>query len=154
MVHYIRFLRTPQCDLSKKGIDVSAVVAVQTDLSDALLGQDVALVADIVEANSPNGILHSQSVRWQATSRALKFAMQCPSKYASRSVRLHVTAKEAESTSKQLNIAEILDVWSCEFYLLDKQRSEPMVERRLILSNSTSVRIWEETGESMARHIW
>ena len=51
MVHYIRFLRTPYSDVSKKTIDVSAVVAIQTDLSDALLSQDVSLLADIVEAN-------------------------------------------------------------------------------------------------------
>lgn len=154
MVHYIRFLRTPQCDLGKKSVDVSAVIAVQTDLSDALLDQTVLLVADVVEANSPNAVFYSQSIQWQADSRALKFTVHCPGKYMSRPVRLHVATKETNSSSKIFEVPKILDAWSSEFRLSDKQRSEPIVERQLLLSNKSTVRIWEETGESMARHIW
>ena len=155
MVHYIRFLRVPQCAVSrKKTVDISAVVAVQTDLGDALLNQDVLFVADIVEANSPHGVLHSQSVLWQPAIRALKLTVQCPCKYLSRPVRVHVTAKETASALKLLEVPRILDVWSSELYLSDKQRSEPVVERRVPLPNNTSVRMWEETGESIARHIW
>ena len=154
MVHYIRFLRPPQCDASKKGVEISAVVALQTDLSDALLDQDVVLIANVLEANYPNGPLHSQLLHWQAALRVLKFTILCPSRYISKSVRLHMTTKETESASKQLAISNILDVWSCEFRLSDKQRSEPFVERRTPLPNKTNVRIIEEIGESMARHIW
>ena len=154
MVHYIRFLRTPQCDVGKKGVDVSAVVAVQTDLSDALLHQDVDLVADIVEANSPHRIICSELFQWQAASRALKLTLKCPGKYLSLAVRLHVTTKVLPSSLKTLEVPKILDVWSHYLVLSDKQRSVPIVERQLLLSNETCVRIWEDTGESMARHIW
>ncbi|ETI26955.1 hypothetical protein G647_10054 [Cladophialophora carrionii CBS 160.54] len=154
MVHYIRFLRTPQCDVSKKTVDVSAVVAVQTDLSDALLSQDLVLNAEIVEVNSPWRVLHSQSLQWQAISRALKFAIPCPGKYTSWPVRLHVATQETQSAVNLAEIPEVLDIWSCDFLLSDKQRSEPIVERRLLLWNNTTVRIWEDVGESMARHIW
>ncbi|KAJ9606115.1 hypothetical protein H2200_009076 [Cladophialophora chaetospira] len=154
MVHYIRFLRTPQCELSKKTADVSAVVAVQTDLGDALLSQDVLLDANLVEANSSKDLLHSQPLQWQATSRALKFTLPCPGKYISRSVRLQVTTKGTQSTSKQLEVPAIIDVWSSEFRLFDKVRSEPVIERQLRLSNGTTLRLLEDTGESIARHIW
>ncbi|EXJ65423.1 hypothetical protein A1O7_01764 [Cladophialophora yegresii CBS 114405] len=154
MVHYIRFLRAPQCDASKKTVGVSAVLAVQTDLSDALLSQDVVLRAEIVEANSPWRVLHSQSLQWQPTSRALKFTIQCPGKYTSWPIQLHVTTQQTQSAVNLSEIPEILDIWSCAFLLSDKQRSEPIVERRLALWNNTTVRIWEDIGESMARHIW
>lgn len=154
MVHYIRFLRPPQCDVGKKTVDISAVIAVQTDLSDALLDQAVLLTAEVVEANSPNAVLYSHPLQWQADSRALKFIVNCPGKYMSRPVRLHVTTKEQKSSSETFEVPKILDVWSSEFRLSGKQRSEPVVERQLLLSNKSTIRVWEETGESMARHIW
>ncbi|KAH0829666.1 hypothetical protein FOPE_10523 [Fonsecaea pedrosoi] len=154
MVQYIRFLRTPQSDVGKKTIDVSAVVAVTTDLGDAFFSEDVKLLADVVEANSPHGVLYSQTIKWQASSRALKFAVHCPGKYLSRPVRLHVTTTETETASQALEIPKILDVWSCVFLLSDKQRTDPIVERRIALSNRSVVRMWEETGDSIARHIW
>jgi hypothetical protein len=152
-MHYIRFLRPPQCDVSKKTVDISAVVAVETDLSDALLSKDVLLVADVVEANSPHRVLHSQHITWQATSRALKFTVQCPSRFMARPVNLRVASQGTEGSSDFAG-TKILDVWSSEFRLADKQRSEPLVERRMQLANKSTLRIWEETGESMARHIW
>ncbi|OAL23169.1 hypothetical protein AYO20_11037 [Fonsecaea nubica] len=154
MVQYIRFLRTPQSDVGKKAIDISAVVAVTTDLGDAFFSEDVELLADVVEANSPHGVLYSQTIKWQASTRALKFAVHCPGKYLSRPVRLHVTTKETETASQALEIPKILDVWSCVFLLSDKQRTDPIVERRIALSNRSVVRMWEETGDSIARHIW
>ncbi|KIW77190.1 hypothetical protein Z517_09636 [Fonsecaea pedrosoi CBS 271.37] len=154
MVQYIRFLRTPQSDVGKKTIDVSAVVAVTTDLGDAFFSEDVELLADVVEANPPHGVLYSQTIKWQASSRALKFAVHCPGKYLSRPVRLHVTTTETETASQALEIPKILDVWSCVFLLSDKQRTDPIVERRIALSNRSMVRMWEETGDSIARHIW
>ncbi|EXJ70739.1 uncharacterized protein A1O5_05729 [Cladophialophora psammophila CBS 110553] len=154
MVQYIRFLRTPQSDVGKKTVDVLAVVSVTTDLGDAFFSEDVELVANVVEANSPHGVLYSQPIRWQASSRALKFTVHCPGKYVSRPVRLHVTAKEADSAYQSLEIPKILDVWSCIFPLSNKQRTDPIVERRIALSNKSVVKMWEETGDSIARHIW
>ncbi len=154
MVHYIRFLRTPRCEPGKKAVEISAVVAVQTDLGDALLNQDTLLMVSVVEANTPHAPLHSEPLQWQATSRALKFTVQCPGKYISRPVRLHVTTKETQAASKQLEVPKVVDVWSSEFRLSNTESSEPVVERRLQLVNRTIVRMWEETGESIARHIW
>jgi hypothetical protein len=154
MVHYIRFLRTPQTDVGKKTIDISAVVAVTTDLGDALYPLDADLLVEVVEANRPYGVLHSQTIKWQAMSRALKATVNCPAKYMSRSARLHVTTQATASTLAALDVPNILDVWSVTFPLSDKQRTEPIVERQLMLPNKSHVRMWEETGDSIARHIW
>ncbi|OAP55751.1 hypothetical protein AYL99_09903 [Fonsecaea erecta] len=154
MVQYIRFLRTPQSNVGKKTVDISAVVALTTDLGDAFFGEDVELLVNVIEANSPHAVLCSQPIQWQASSRALKFSVHCPGKYLSRPVRLHVTTKDTETASQLLEIPKIVDVWSDVFPLSNQQRTEPIVERRIALSNKSVVRMWEETGDSIARHIW
>lgn len=154
MVHYIRFLRTPQTQAGKKTVDIAAVVAVTTDLGDAYYSQDVDLAVEVVEANRPHGILHSEVVHWQASSRALRFTVNCPGKYASRPARLHVTTHETTAASTSSAVPRILDVWSDAFVLADKQRAEPIVERQLLLPNKRLLRMWEETGDSIARHVW
>ncbi|EXJ78519.1 hypothetical protein A1O1_08920 [Capronia coronata CBS 617.96] len=154
MVHYIRFLRTPQTATGKKTVDIAAVVAVTTDLGDAYYAQNIDLVVEVVEANRPHGILHTQVVTWQASSRALKFTANCPGKYTSRSARLHVTTRATQSASGIMAVPVILDVWSDIFTLSDKQRTEPIVERQLVLPNKSRIRMWEETGDSIARHVW
>lgn len=154
MVHYVRLLRTPQIATSKKAIDVSAVVAVTTDLGDALFPADVSLVAEVVEAHFPYETLCTTSLEWKSTSRALKFNIQCPGKYLSRPALLHVTTKETVDALKAMHVPRIVDVWSVEFALSDKQRTEPVVERQLWLGNKSRLRMREETGDSIARHIW
>ncbi|KAK4936520.1 hypothetical protein LTR10_022627 [Elasticomyces elasticus] len=154
MVHYIRFLRTPQTDVNPKTIDVSAVVAVTTDLGDALYSKDLELIITVVEANHPHGVLHTDTAMWQAGSRALKLKVNCHGKYRSRSVRLHVTTKETLFALKMLDVPRIVDVWSVTFPLNEKQRTEPIVERQFFLPNRSRLRMWEETGDSIARHIW
>ncbi|KAI1614564.1 putative methyltransferase-domain-containing protein [Exophiala viscosa] len=154
MVHYIRFLRTPQTAVKPKAIDVSAVIAVTTDLGDALYSQDLDLIIAVLEANRPHGVLHTETAKWQAHSRALKLTVSCPGKYRSRPVRLHVTTEETLSTLKSLDVPRILDVWSEIFPLSENQRTEPIVERQLLLPNRSRVRMWEETGDSIARHVW
>ncbi|KIW20783.1 hypothetical protein PV08_01361 [Exophiala spinifera] len=154
MVHYIRFLRTPQTEVGKKTVGISAVVAVTTDLGDSLYPLDADLVVEVIETNRPFGVLHTQTIKWQAASRALKFTVNCPGKYMSRSARLHVTTKETASTIASLGIPEVLDVWSPAFTVADRQRTEPIVERQLLLPNKSRVCMWEETGDSIARHIW
>lgn len=154
MVHYVRFLRTPHVAVSKKTIDISGVIAITTDLGDSLFSEDVDLVAEVVEINHPRGVLCTTMLQWQADSRALKFTIQCPGKYVSKSVALHVTTKATTTALHLLAVPEILDIWSVNFRLSDKQRTEPVVERQLWLKNKSLVRVLEETGDSIARHIW
>jgi hypothetical protein len=154
MVHYIRFLRPPQCAIVKKSIDVSAVVAVQTDLGDALLNDEITIVAEITNAKRPYNVLFAQNLQWQATSRALKFTLQCPAKYISRDVRLHMTTVQTQAALKATEIPKVIDIWSSDLLLVDQQRAEPLVERQLIMHNKAISHSWEETGESIARHIW
>jgi len=154
MVHYIRFLRTPQVGRGKKTIDIAAVVAVTTDLGDAYYAEDVDLLVEVTQAHGPHQMLHSQVVKWTGGSRASKFALCCEIKDTSLPVRLHVTTDATAAAIAACHVPKLLDAWSDSFALSDKQRAEPMVERQILLPNMTCLRIWEETGDSIARHIW
>lgn len=152
MVHYIRFLSPPKVvEAGKKNLNVSAVLAVTTDLGDAFYPEDVELRCRVVGVEADRQILHEEPLTWTHQSRALKLVLNCPGKYASQSVRLHVYALELDSS---ILVPKILDVWSLPFYLTDKQRAEPLVDREFLLSSGSKLKIREETGDSIARHIW
>lgn len=51
----------------------------------------------------------------------------------------------------------ILSAWSAPFKIPEAgagTSAGALVERRLQMSKERTLRVWEETGESIARHIW
>lgn len=46
----------------------------------------------------------------------------------------------------------VVSAWSTEFGA--SVEAVKLIERRFMLSNGPQVNIWEETGESIARHLW
>lgn len=154
MVHYIRFLSTPQVSVAqKKVVNVNAPLAVTTDLGDAFFRYDVKLIYSLIDIETQD-LLAEQIIVWKASSRALKTSMTCNGKYLGRKVRAHITTAETRIILASKKIPRILDVWSSPFELADKTRSEPLVARELALSNGSRLQLWEETGDSIARHVW
>lgn len=155
MVHYIRLLRTPQvAEVSKKGIAVTAVAAVTTDLGDAFLAAQTALVARLVDATNTGEILFATDLQWNVHSRAVKLNLVCPDKLVGRLVVVHVTTRETIASLNKEEAPSIMDIWSETFTLKSKQRTEPLVERRIPLAGKSKLRMLEETGDSIARHVW
>lgn len=155
MVHYIRFLRTPQVsDVSRRSLDISAVAAVTTDLGDAYLSQEITLIARIVDATRNGEILGSAEFPWKAGSRAVKINVPCGSKIQGRLICLQLTTRDTISVCSSHDIPAVVDVWSSPFHIKPRAKAEILVERRLHLSGKSIARIWEETGDSIARHIW
>lgn len=155
MVHYLRFLRTPQAaDASKKSIDISAAAAVTTDLGDSFFSQDLTIIARLVDATKSGEILCSSEVLWKTGSRAAKVALSCNAKLAGRLVQLHLTTRDTISAHASCEVPAVIDVWSSPFTIKSKAKAQPLVERRIQLQGKSQARIWEETGDSIARHIW
>lgn len=152
MVHYVRLLSPPQvAESQKRLLHVSAVLAVTTDLGDAFLAEDVRLSVRLIKARTEAQILSEQTVSCKGASRALKVVLTCSVKHASDSVRMHIAALGLETS---VLTPKILDVWSMPFELANKQRAEPLVDREVSLGNHTRLKIREEIGDSIARHIW
>jgi hypothetical protein len=155
MVHYIRFLRTPYVsNVSRKAIDVASVVTVTTDLGDSFYANALDLVVRLVDATNRNEVLCSEVVRWHEGSRAVKFAVSCNANLTDRLISVNLTTENSMKAWTGKQVPGILDVWSLPFTLTDGQRTDPLVERRLLLRNGNTLRVREETGDSIARHIW
>lgn len=155
MVHYIRYLRTPHVQTApKKGFEINAVVAVTTDLGDGFLAHDTTLLARVIDATSSGEILSASEISWNLGMRAAKIKIQCNSKHSNRLVFLHMTTRDTIASLDRIQVPSIVDVWSSSFLIKLNSRAEALVERRLVLEGKSQARIWEETGDSIARHIW
>ena len=129
------------------------MLALTTDLYDSYYPEDVDLQVRVLSAEEHDNVVLAQICRWKANSRVLKLVLQCNGKYASKSVRLHI-ARSTRAAAAATALPTLLDVWSAPLTLTDKQRADPMVMRKLVLPNQSELTVWEETGESMARHVW
>lgn len=155
MVHYIRYLRTPQVsDISRKSLEVSAVAAVTTDLGDAFFSEELTIIARIVDATRTREVLSSAEFAWKVGSRAVKVHVPCSSKAGGRLACMQITTRDTISAHASCEIPSVVDVWSAPFHIKARARPDSLVERRLPLQGESTVRIWEETGDSIARHIW
>lgn len=155
MVHYIRYLRTPQIkEVSKKAIEISAVAAITTDLGDSFLSQDVTVIARLIDVTKHAEILCTTDLQWRSGARALKITLSCNLKHAGRLAYVQLTTRDTISALGLDSVPAIIDVYSSHFLLKPKARPEELVERRLMLHGRSQARIWEETGDSIARHIW
>lgn len=47
-----------------------------------------------------------------------------------------------------------ISVYSHSFTLIHGKEAERLVQRRLLIGQNKILNIWEETGESIARHVW
>ena len=151
MVHYIRFLKTPQVVGGAAGpFTVTSLITIESDLGDSFLDAEAKLdVRVILSAGDEPTIYRQQSV-WRNDFRELSLRVLISSIHGDESLKLHVS----QSGQLQSSIAPILAAWSGPFRLAPGCRADSVVERRFTQPNSPTLRIWEETGNSIARHVW
>lgn len=163
MVFYVRFLKTPRLQKDKSaGLRANALICITTDLGDAFLAEDAPLLVQLVLEDSGKVVNH-QTVQWEAGCRELQISLgPVPRRSSMPAFVLYIGAcpgTSSSSTPRQCDdlsgnsVPLILSAWSAPFgghaSVADK-----LVERRLALDNALTMRIWEETGNSIARHIW
>jgi hypothetical protein len=155
MVYYIRFLKPPVVsDLDKKSYLVTSVITITTDLGDISLWSNVELVARLVDIDNAEEVVATAKCPWRAGERTVDIFFTCDKSQRNHNVRVHVTTLNTTSSWASSKLPEILDVWSAPFKENATGRSAPTVERQLRLSADVYARIWEETGNSIAGHIW
>ncbi len=153
MVWYIRFLKPPKLD--QKG-HVRALITITTDLGDDFYPTDLTLYAILVTAlDKEEWMSDWQTVRWKSGMRTVWIDFR--DAYASPPVplRLFVNSRRSrEGNSVFLDdMPEILCVWSDTFDR-SKNQAGGVIERRYRTDSGPEKVIMEETGESIARHIW
>ena len=155
MVYYIRFLKTPQVSRKRpSSVTITTLVTITSDLGDTFLTTDENVIGRLIDANNETIVFSETSAQWRARSRILSLKFDVPIRPSQTALRMHVTT---ETTLKAIEMAimpTIIDVWSYSFGQEDGTRAALVVERRLWLAADECVQIWEETGDSIARHIW
>lgn len=161
MVFYIRFLKTPRLQKQKGGLlSVSALVCITTDLGDAFLAQDVHLLA-ILQTEHSRKVLYQEPLKWTAGKRELCILLGPFSEQFSRqTVVLGLNAVDPRRPGPRLfdplfeagNVPLVISGWSAPFGGPQFIVADKLVERRF--GDRLDLRIWEETGNSIARHIW
>jgi len=178
---YLRFLKPPRCTLSgslkTKYLTVSALVTITSDLGESFYPDQATLKCELLgQANADSHpsnnhepcLISSVNLAWNAGSRNLKVEINTSippgGHLAQRDCEL-VLRVSSENPKCADNLLEyrpglgigIISVWSAPFKIPEpgvRSSAGGFVERRLQLSRNRTLRVWEETGESIARHIW
>ncbi|KAH7132134.1 putative methyltransferase-domain-containing protein [Dendryphion nanum] len=160
-MRYIRFLKTPRLVAGKDASNpqIHCLITITSDLGDSFLPYDIALVVEL-RSGKTEEIVTSRSVQWTAGMRDLFIKLPYRKDRASPSlkIRISVDPKSPADDLERLREQDTRGVVSAWSALLDPssehKQSEKLIERRISVPGAKPVCIWEETGESIARHLW
>ncbi|KAL2815579.1 putative methyltransferase-domain-containing protein [Aspergillus cavernicola] len=160
MVYYIRFLKSPRLQKQKTGsVAASALICITTDLGDAFLSQDVDLLVTLQLADNEKAVCQAK-LQWRGGKRELPILLgPLPASIAQQSMIMQVTAHGSQAPSwdsllDERNIPLVLSAWSTAFGGPQLAVADKLIERRFSVNHGIELSIWEETGNSIARHIW
>lgn len=176
-MHYIRFLKSPK--LVRVRIDardgkqtIDAKVTVTTDLGESFLAADIGLVVCLVDGDGKNTLGPGKQYSWNGRNgmRSLEVSVPVARVLRTGRVRMVVSPKEElykVGTFEQVQGGEatngdesggVVSVRSMEINLQDGKPVGTGMAERVFTSTAgdttKEIHIWEETGESIARHVW
>ena len=179
-MHYIRILKAPRLHATSP-LSLTAKIAITTDLGESFLLSNISLIVEL-ESEDGTSVLGTGKGReyvWRGRDgmRGLEIVIPLPAAKGKRKivremVRMLVRPKEEQHAVKSFGkVLEgqheekeggVVAVRSMAVDISPGAKSEKaagvgMAERVFstgIEENEKRVRIWEETGESIARHIW
>ena len=167
MVYYIRFLKVPSIAPQTDNVHstVKTAVTITTDLGDSFCASGLQLLVHLESSRGPHLDWKCQST-WKPGMRAIIVEALVITENFSGPLRLCVYVQTVSPASGNI-VASIKDpprglipavvpCWSDTFDISRNRQAAKMVERRFMLDHdgACELHIWEETGESIARHIW
>jgi hypothetical protein len=161
-MRYIRFLKTPRV-VTEKGTSkrqISCLITITSDLGDSFLPYDVEIAAELISSSPSEEILLWRSVQWKAGMRSLPvtFPLTTNRKTSSLRIRVGFEAKSKHDDYNKLSeegACGVVSAWCLQFTpSVAASYTDKLVERRFELSEGQVLSIFEETGESIARHLW
>ncbi|KAF2034654.1 hypothetical protein EK21DRAFT_97297 [Setomelanomma holmii] len=161
-MRYIRFLKSPRV-VTEKGTQrdqIFCLITITSDLGESFLPYDVQLSAELLSSEPREVVLVWRTVQWTAGMRSLPITFPFTKSRASSKYRIRVGVEPRSRHDTFDNFCDegscgIVSAWSSHFApsanALEKQN---LVERRFKLGDSQALSMFEETGESIARHLW
>lgn len=162
-MRYVRFLKTPRI-VTEKGTNKSQVyclITITSDLGDSFFPYDTELCAELISPKRDfqgDGVLVWRTLKWTAGMRTLAVTLPLKKSFTlgPLRVRVGVEPKVDHDTFEDLSDGDsngIVSAWSAEFNSNGRNEAVKLVERRFRIAHKT-INVWEETGESIARHLW
>ncbi|KAF2877818.1 putative methyltransferase-domain-containing protein [Massariosphaeria phaeospora] len=160
-MRYIRFLKTPRVVDGKNSpkASVHSLITITSDLGDSFLPNDLLLSVELISAVTEEVIVWTR-VKWTGGMRTLPITLPLSRSRALCPLRVRVGVEpkakfDEYGTLSSEDSKGVVSAWSGP---LDPTRGAEeavkLVERRFRVADRHTVHMWEETGESIARHIW
>jgi hypothetical protein len=156
-MHYVRFLKAPRL----KGKSLTALVTITSDLGEDFYFEEVQLAAAIHSAELNGDIYLRKAVTWLPEMRSLPLVFDFEQSDIDWPVVVHVGLRNApnsdhfEKHHADIELPNIISAWSDVIDpTADIYEATKTVQRRFTPLTGRSINIWEETGESIARHLW
>ena len=162
-MHYIRFLKAPKAEVQQPWVIVKTLITITTDLGDDFLAAKLPIYALLIrdgDESEKKPALATASCMWKPGSRALWLVTsKLPISLLSNPVKMLISTSSEYARPLQVqrasldHLPEVLHAWSEPFDLTDRGAMQ-WIERKLATSETVTLRICEEMGESIARHVW
>jgi len=165
-MHYIRFLKSPRIVGVGSERALVAKITVTTDLGESFLAADVGILVDFIAEDGESLLGPGREYLWKGRDgmRSLEVSLLMQRMRKVPIVRMVVAAKgEPQVDSFEGVLASksqggIVTVRSMDIDVQSGQATGTGMAERVfsssLRSDGTEVHIWEETGESIARHVW
>ncbi len=177
-MHYIRFLKLPKVAKGHRLNDaatLAAKVTITTDLGESFLAIDTDILVDLVSSKS-NKILSGKAkmFAWKGKNgmRILDVSMPIPVNRDAENECIQMVVYSREKNHRIGHLEDVLTS-SCQEGDIDddsggvvsvrsgeievagsEKQAAGMEERVLQFRSDARIHIWEETGHSIARHVW
>ncbi len=149
--------------INRKGsASLKALITITTDLGESLFPEYVKLRVCILTLG-PKYLGHSglqQEINWNAGDREIPIDISIPREMIDMRMKIFVLAANEtyrffESPRGESIMPVIVPVMSGPIDCREgKLSSGNRVQRYVEVTNGKRIHVWEDTGESIARHVW
>jgi hypothetical protein len=176
-MHYVRFLKSPKLvrvriDARDERQSVDAKVTVTTDLGESFLAADIGLVVCLVDGDGKNTFGPGKKYLWNGSKGVRSLEVSVPVARGLRMGRVRMVVSPKEELYKAGTFEQVLGreatnedesggvvaIRSMEINLQDGKPVGTGIAERVFTptagEETKEIHIWEETGESIARHVW
>jgi hypothetical protein len=168
-MHYIRFLKSPKIVGEGDQKALVAKVTIATDLGESFLAADVGVHVGVVGRDAESILSPGEEYVWKGREGMRSLEVSLPMKRVRKVdvLRMYVCATgEAytdtfesvlglDSQSRKVeNRSGVVTARSMEVDVRSGQTIGAGMVERVFRNERAEIHIWEETGESIARHVW
>jgi len=168
-MHYIRFLKSPKVVGEGDEKALVAKITIATDLGESFLAADVAVHVCVVGRDGEGILGPEKEYVWKGREGMRSLEVRLPMRRVSKVdvVRMVVCATGDAytdtfesvlgidySSRKVENCGGVVTARNLEIDVRSGQTIGTGMVERVFRNERAAIHIWEETGESIARHVW